>query len=143
MKVRTLLEYKGSSVATIRPTARISEAVSQLVVHRIGALVVSDFNGAIVGIVSERDIVWALRYGPECMRAPVSSIMTADLHTATLDSTCEELMCLMTSERVRHVPVLHNGALVGIVSIGDVVNARVGELEYERSALTDYVTRGG
>lgn len=123
-----LLAAKPPRIVTIGPSARIGEAVSLLVVHRIGALLVTDARGELVGIISERDIVWALRHGPESMRAPVASVMTADLHVATPDSTCADLMRTMTAERVRHLPVIDGTDLVGMVSIGDVVRASLGTL---------------
>lgn len=112
---------------TIAPSARIGEAVSLLVVHRIGALVVTDADGALAGIISERDIVWALRHGPESMRAPVASIMTTDVRVADLATTSTDLMRTMSQERVRHLPVLADGHLVGMVSIGDLVCALLGD----------------
>jgi len=123
-----ILAAKPQRIVTIGPSARLGEAVSLLVVHRIGALLVTDAQGELVGIISERDIVWALRHGPESMRAPVASVMTADLHVATPDSTCAALMRTMTEERIRHLPIVDGSQLVGVVSIGDVVHASLGTL---------------
>jgi CBS domain-containing protein len=101
--------------------------VSLLVVHRIGALIVTEADGSLAGIISERDIVWSLRHGPESMRAPVASIMTTDVRVADLATTCDRLMRSMSDERVRHLPIVADGHVVGMVSIGDVVCALLGD----------------
>jgi CBS domain-containing protein len=109
--------------------------------HRIGAVVVSADGTTVDGIVSERDIVRALaERGPGVISEPVTAIYTADVFTVDLDAQLEDLMRIMTERRVRHLPVVVDGALVGIVSIGDVVKKRIDELEDERSALTKYIS---
>jgi CBS domain-containing protein len=140
MLIVTMLRTKGDFVATVRPTATIRELLDTLAEHRIGAVVVSA-DGGIDGIVSERDIVRHLSAaGGGLLDRPVSSIMTADVVTCRRDATVEDLMRMMTDRRIRHVPVVDDdGALVGIVSIGDVVKSRISELEGERDDLVGYI----
>jgi CBS domain-containing protein len=137
MHVTTLLEAKGHDVATIDAAAPVSEALEALRMLGIGALVVTGRSEPFVGIVSERDVVRHLSLrGAAVLSEPVSEIMSASV------TTCEPttLMGLMTEHRIRHVPVLEDGRLVGIVSIGDVVKARLDELERERRDLLEYVS---
>ena len=109
--------------------------------HGIGAVVVSGDGAAVDGIASERDIVRALaRRGAAVLSEPVTAIYTAEVHTVTPQTPIEEVMRMMTERRVRHAPVVAGGRLHGIVSIGDVVKIRIGELETERTALSDYIT---
>jgi CBS domain-containing protein len=140
MLIVTMLRSKGDFVATVRPTATIRELLDTLAEHRIGAVVVSA-DGGIDGIVSERDIVRHLSAaGGALLDRPVSSIMTAEVVTCRRETTVEDLMRLMTDRRIRHVPVVDDkGALVGIVSIGDVVKSRISELESERDDLVGYI----
>jgi CBS domain-containing protein len=140
MLIVTMLHSKGDFVATVRPTATVRELLDTLAEYRIGAVVVSA-DGGIDGIVSERDIVRHLSAaGGGLLDRPVSSIMTADVVTCRRDTTVEDLMRLMTDRRIRHVPVVDDdGALVGIVSIGDVVKNRISELESERDDLVGYI----
>jgi CBS domain-containing protein len=140
MLIVTMLRSKGDFVATVSPTATVRELLGTLAEYRIGAAVVSA-DGGIDGIVSERDIVRHLSAaGGGLLDRPVSSIMTADVVTCRRDTTVEDLMRLMTDRRIRHVPVLDDeGALVGIVSIGDVVKNRISELESERDDLVGYI----
>ncbi len=143
MQVSTLIAAKGGTVITIQPDATISDLVSMLAEHGVGALVVSTDGRTIRGIVSERDVVRALQHGPQTLERPVASIMTDRVHCAPPEGHVDELMHLMTERRVRHVPVTDpDGVLLGIVSIGDVVKSRLSELEEERAALTEYITRG-
>lgn len=144
MQLRRVLESKGSEVVTVRPDEDVSALVGLLMKHRVGALVVSPDGRQVVGIVSERDVVSALaERGTAVLTEPVSAIATVAVHTATPDSTVEELMTLMTRARVRHIPVLDAvGELAGIVSIGDVVKNHIDALAGERDALQDYVTSG-
>jgi CBS domain-containing protein len=153
MTVKHVLQAKGSSVETISPDATLTELVDALATHRIGALVVSADGRSIDGIVSERDIVRALRTdgGLPSFRdsrlvhldkVHVRDIMTRDVRTCEPAASIDEVMAVMTAGRMRHVPVVSEGALVGIVSIGDIVAARISHLEWERSALVDYVTTG-
>jgi CBS domain-containing protein len=140
MLIVTMLRSKGDFVATVRPTATIRELLDTLAEHRIGAVVVSA-DGGIDGIVSERDVVRHLSAaGGGLLDRPVSSIMTAEVVTCRRDATVEDLMRMMTDRRIRHVPVVDDdGALVGIVSIGDVVKSRISELEGERDDLVGYI----
>lgn len=145
MQIRRVLDIKGSEVVTVRPDQDVAALVGLLTHYKVGALVVSPDGRQVVGIVSERDVVRALAAtGTSVLTEPVSSIATAAVHTATADSTVEELMTLMTEARVRHIPVLdQQRCLVGIVSIGDVVKNHIDALAGERDALHSYVTSGG
>jgi CBS domain-containing protein len=140
MKISALLESKGASVATISPGASVTEAVRALAEHNVGALVVSRDGRAVDGIVSERDVVRALEgSGSAVLAQPVSAIMSADVLTCAPGDTVDSLMVTMTENRIRHIPVVSEGHLAGIVSIGDVVKSRIGELETDRKALVDYI----
>lgn len=141
MRISALLTQKGSAVVTIAPDATVADAVAELERHGIGALVVSGDDTHIDGIVSERDVVRALGHARgDLLDQPVQSIMTAVVVTASPDDAVESLMAVMTDHRVRHVPIVADGALRGIVSIGDVVKSRIGELEKDRKELVEYIT---
>lgn len=141
MRISSLLQQKGSVVVTVGPGATVAEVVAQLEKHRIGALVISSDGAHIEGIVSERDVVRALgRHGGDLLDHPVSSIMTTDVVCASPDDEVESLSATMTDHRIRHVPVLKDGLLAGLVSIGDVVKSRIGELEKDRQELVEYIT---
>ncbi len=143
MRITSLLRDKGTFVATVRPDATVREVVALLAEHGVGALVVSADGVRVEGIVSERDVVRRLHQrGAALLDDPVAAIMTGEVRTCAPGDDVESLMATMTEHRVRHVPVLVDGALAGIVSIGDVVKARLGELERERQALVDYVQTG-
>lgn len=143
MRISQLLRRKGADVATIDADASLRTALALLAEHRIGALVVSADGRRVDGILSERDIVRALHErGAGLLDDPVSSVMTAQVHTCVPGAGVEELARTMTEHRVRHVPVLDDGVLIGIVSIGDVVKARLDELEEERAALVGYIQTG-
>ncbi len=143
MQLSTIIAAKGGTVVTIQPDARVADLVAMLAEHNVGALVVSADGRTITGIVSERDVVRALTHGGDALDRPVASIMTSHVFCAPPDSHVDELMRLMTEKRVRHIPVTDPlGALLGIVSIGDVVKSRLGELEGERAALLEYITKG-
>ncbi len=140
MQVARVLRTKGTDVATVAAETSVREALAVLAERRIGALVVSPDGARIDGILSERDVAHGLHeHGAEVLDRPVSAIMTATVHTCVPDADIRELAELMTAQRVRHVPVLDGGVLAGIVSIGDVVKARLDELETERKALVDYI----
>ena len=144
MKISNILAEKGSDVVTVAPDHSVKSLLTLLSQHKIGALVVSNDGKAIIGIVSERDIVLALAGSESIMDEPVSKIMTSEVFVAPSDAKIDELMNVMTSQRIRHIPVTSdNGELIGIVSIGDLVKARLSELETERAALMDYITHGG
>ena len=141
MLISDVLRVKGSQVVTVTPDTKVRQLVSVLAEHRIGAVVVSHDGAAVDGIASERDVVQALaRRGAAVMSEPVTAIYTAEVHTVTPQTPLEEVMRMMTDRRVRHAPVVVDGRLQGIVSIGDVVKIRIGELETERTALADYIT---
>jgi CBS domain-containing protein len=142
MRVHDVLRRKGGEVVTVSPEATVRELLGMLAEHRIGALVVSVDGSAVDGIVSERDVVRRLHdRGPEVLDATVSEIMTSEVSTCGPDELLENLMGLMTVNRFRHVPVVADGALVGIVSIGDVVKHRMDELQSERDQLVGYISR--
>ena len=140
MKVSEVLRGKGDEVVTIPPETTVRELVQTLRQHNIGAIVVSTSESPVAGIVSERDVVRAIANGVEVLDSPVSAIMTSKVRTATLDNTVHDLMRLMTEHRFRHVPVVVDDRLHGIVSIGNVVKSRIGELEFERDQLESYVS---
>ena len=141
MLVSAILEAKGSEVATVPRTATVGDAVAELARHRVGALVVSPGDGTIEGIVSERDVVRCLSdLRGDALAQPVSSVMSASVHLCSPDDTVDSIMSLMTIERIRHVPVVRDGRLAGIISIGDVVKSRIGELEKDRNELLEYIT---
>ena len=143
MRVATILEQKGSNVATIDGQATLAEAAGELRLRGVGALVVSVDGASIDGIVSERDIVRRLaERGAQALDETVSEIMTTEVRTCAPTDTCDDLMRVMTEYRMRHLPVLAEGSLAGIISIGDVVKHRVGELEAESEALHDYIATG-
>jgi CBS domain-containing protein len=140
--IGSILQGKGTSVATVRPQATVTELLATLAELNIGAVVVSDDGVTIAGIVSERDIVRRLHErGADILGHPVSSIMTSDVRTCAPDANVEELRRTMTNHRIRHVPVVRNGRLAGIVSIGDVVKSAIEELETEKDALVGYINR--
>jgi CBS domain-containing protein len=142
MRIADVLRNKGASVATITPETSVSGLLTELTVHNIGAMVVVSPDG-LVGIVSERDVVRALqKQGADLLTRPVSEIMTTLVATCTPTDSVDSLSALMTTNRVRHVPVMENGRLAGIVSIGDVVKTRMEELEAQQQQLEAYITQG-
>jgi CBS domain-containing protein len=141
MRIKDVLRNKGDKVITIGPDGSVRLLLDLLAEHHIGAVVVSGAPGAVDGIVSERDVVRGLRReGERILDGPVSHIMTSVVHTATPNDAVDDLMLQMTDKRVRHLPVLSDGRLVGIVSIGDLVNSCIAELRIERDQLTAYIT---
>ncbi len=142
MRIADVLRTKGSAVATIDPDAPVSELLRALAEHNIGAIVVVGSSG-VAGIVSERDVVRRLHeVGAELLSSSVSAIMTADVFTCSPSDTVDSLTVVMTERRFRHVPVLSDGKLVGIVSIGDVVKSRIGQLEQSQDQLQAYIIQG-
>jgi CBS domain-containing protein len=140
MRVREILAAKSSGeVFTIRPDATVDELLATLADLNIGALVVSTDGSHMEGIVSERDIVRKLRNFDQPANTSVGEIMTTDVRVCAPDETLDELMGVMTEHRVRHVPVLDGDVLVGLLSIGDAVNSRMDQLEFERDQLTHYL----
>ena len=144
MNVQSILQNKGSDVATVNQQASLADAAAQLRDRGIGALVVSNDGQHIDGIVSERDVVRALAaHGSSALGRTVASAMSTDVVTCAAGDSVEALMVSMTDRRIRHLPVVDDdGVLTGIVSIGDVVKARLGQLETENQALFDYITHG-
>ena len=141
MRITDLLRVKGTRVVTVTPDTTVRQLLAVLAEHGIGAVVVSADGTSVDGIASERDIVRAFaKRGAAAMSEPVTAIYTAEVHTITPETQIEEVMRMMTERRVRHAPVVLDGSLRGIVSIGDVVKNRIDELETERAALTDYIT---
>ena len=140
MKIKDVLRGKGNQVVTISPEATVTELLALLAEHNIGAVVVSADGSSVDGIVSERDIVRLWNGTPDAGEVRVSAIMTAEVRTATPDDLIDNLMRLMTEHRIRHVPVVVDGSLAGLVSIGDVVKSRIGELEFEREQLSNYIS---
>jgi CBS domain-containing protein len=142
MRIADVLRGKGGAVVTIKPDATVAELITGLADHNIGAMVVAGPDG-VKGIVSERDVVRQLHtHGASVLSLPVEKIMTTVVSTCTKEDTVDSLTLLMTENRVRHVPVLEDGKLIGIVSIGDVVKTRMQELETEHEQLQSYITQG-
>ena len=140
MTVAAMLAEKGRDVATTLAEKSIRDAVRELAVHRIGALVVVEDGDRVVGIISERDIVRAIaRSGAEVLSGSVASIMTRDVVTCTSGETIDSVMARMTRGRFRHLPVVEGGRLAGIVSIGDVVKARIEQVEREAAEMRTYI----
>jgi CBS domain-containing protein len=143
MNIAQILKSKGRAVATARPEATLGEIISKLAQKRIGAIVIVGDNGEVAGILSERDVIRRLgERGAEALQEPASQIMTAAVITCQESSTIDELMELMTQGRFRHVPVIEDGALVGIVSIGDIVKNHIAEVEMEVTAMRGYFATG-
>jgi CBS domain-containing protein len=141
MRINDVLRAKGAQVVTVTPDTTVRQLLTVLAEHRIGAVVVSHDGTSVDGIVSERDIVRALaQRGVAVLSEQVTAIYTANVHTVTPETPLEEVARMMTERRIRHAPVTVDGSLRGIVSIGDVVKTRIGELETEHAALTDYIT---
>jgi CBS domain-containing protein len=142
MKISDIVRHKGSEVVTITPDDSVRDLLARLAEHNIGALVVVR-GETVVGIVSERDVVRRLHHeGEQVLSATVGTLMTPTVITAGLDDSLDSLASAMTDNRVRHVPILSGGKLVGIVSIGDVVAGRIRQLEAERHQLETYITHG-
>ncbi len=140
MKIVEVLNAKPESgVVTISPEAGVRELIAKLAEHNVGALIVSSDGETVEGIVSERDVVRHLHHDGTVVNNTVGAIMTEVVETTTPDSTLDDLMEVMTRRRIRHVPVVKDGVLVGIVSIGDVVKHKMSQLEFERDQLDSYV----
>jgi CBS domain-containing protein len=144
MTVALILKSKGTHVETVRPDTTLQEIVERLAKRRIGAVLVTDAVGAVLGIVSERDIVFALGNGGGiALQRKAGDVMTTDLVTCTREDRAEDLMEMMTKGRFRHVPVVEGGKLLGIVSIGDVVKQRIDDTDSERNAMREYIASAG
>ena len=143
MRIGDLLRNKPShDVITISPEASVRELIALLAEHNVGALIVSADGTSVDGIVSERDVVRRLVEHDEVLRGPVAAIMTESVETVEEQGLVDDLMKTMTERRIRHVPVVTNGRLTGIISIGDIVKQRIDQLEFERDQLDHYVHGG-
>lgn len=143
MYVESVLKSKGAQVVTAKPDASVEDVARLLDEAKIGAVVISADDVRVSGILSERDIVAAIAAkGPAALELPTSALMTRDVVTCKPEDHIAELMVTMTEKRIRHLPVLIDGSLAGIISIGDVVRCRVQEIEAEAEALRTYVTQG-
>lgn len=140
MTIAAVLAGKGSEVATVASTAPLRAAVGELARRNIGALIVTDENGEVVGIISERDLVTCLeRHGGELLDRPVSEAMTAPAITVEPGTPVLSALALMTQKRIRHLPVVSNQRLSGLVSIGDLVKYRIDRIEQEAEAMRAYI----
>jgi CBS domain-containing protein len=143
VRVRGILDGKGTTVATVATSATLLDVARALTDQSIGALIVSDDGETIAGIVSERDVARAVALtGGDALELPVTAAMTRDVRTCREEDSVDSLMETMTNERIRHLPVTVEGRLVGIVSIGDVVKHRLAELQNESQVLHDYLYSG-
>ena len=143
MKVEDILKAKGNAVYTVAETSTMRDAVAILGSKNIGAVVVVDTKGAVKGILSERDVVrFAAKESEPYLDKTVSTCMTMNVFTCSQQHTIDELMNLMTQKRIRHLPVVEAGELVGIISIGDVVKRKISQTEEEAAALRDYIAAG-
>jgi len=140
MKVKDILQTKGSDVSTVTKDRPIMEVVAELTERKVGALVVLDDAGKVAGILSERDVVRALgHHGVDIAKYKTADFMTSDVQTCTRETSIDQVMATMTHGRFRHLPIVEKGQLTGIISIGDVVKARIQELEHEREVLKSYI----
>src|SRR5215470_20155408 len=144
MNVKSILAAKkrnlGGDIVSIEPTANLAAAAKTLSAHRIGAVLIRGPGGRLAGILSERDIVRALsEHGADALALPVGQVMTRDVATCGEDDTVASIMERMTTGKFRHMPVIVNGRLAGLISIGDVVKQRVEEIEGESEAMRDYI----
>ena len=140
MRISDVLSAKSSQeVVTIKPDAGVRDLLALLAEHNVGALIVSSDGETVDGIVSERDVVRHLHSDGTVINNTVDAIMTTEVETCEKDTPVDVLMKVMTDRRIRHVPVCHDGRLVGIISIGDVVKHRIDQLEFERDQLDSYV----
>lgn len=142
MRIADVLRNKGAAVVTIHPDATVMELLAGLAEHNIGAMVVIGSDG-LEGLASERDVVRQLHvHGASLLARPVSTIMTRLVTTCAKADSADEVSMLMTEQRARHIPVLEDGRLAGIVSIGDIVKSRMEELQAEREQLRTYIAQG-
>ncbi|GAW50650.1 MULTISPECIES: CBS domain-containing protein [unclassified Nocardioides] len=140
MRIGDVLNAKPSrEVVTIGPDAGVRELVAKLAEHNVGALIVSSDGSTLEGIVSERDVVRHLHSDGTVVNNTVAAIMTGVVETCDEDTNVDELMKIMTERRIRHVPVVHDDQVIGVISIGDVVKHRIDQLEFERDQLDSYV----
>ena len=143
MTVKAILSVKGTEVLTIEPNTNLAAAAKLLAERKIGALVVTGADRRVVGIVSERDIVQELAaHGAASLDLPLTDVMTRKVSTCTMSDTISSLMERMTEGKFRHMPVLEQGRLVGVISIGDVVKCQIAEATHEAESLRTYITAG-
>jgi CBS domain-containing protein len=143
MTIGSILRAKGPGVVAVGPKETLRDVARRLVSHRIGAVLVRDESGAVLGILSERDLVRAVaERGEAALIEPAEAVMTRDVVTVGLSTAVTEAMEIMTNKRFRHLPVMDSGKLVGLVSIGDLVKARIAEAEQEAEALRSFVVAG-
>ena len=143
MFVSDILSQKGGSVFTVTPGTSVAQVAQQLSVRRIGSVLVLDEDGGVAGIVSERDLVRALAsHGAAALELEARQVMTRDVVTCDPDESIDQVMATMTSGRFRHLPVVRHGELLGLVSIGDIVKARIEETTHETEALKAYIVAG-
>ena len=140
MTVESILKAKGTDVVTIRPTATIADAVQALAEGKFGVLVVSETGETVEGILSERDIVHAFaRHGASTLDLHVDQVMTRDVITCTRKDRINDMMAVMSQQRIRHLPVVENGKLTGVISMTDAMRARIVDVEHEATALRDFI----
>ncbi len=138
MKVAEILKSKGTKVVTMRPGSTIDTVVHRMRLERIGAVIISPDGKSILGVLSERDILHALaEHGADLLRVKAEDLMTREVVTCSREDALQSVMVKMTQRRIRHLPVVEQGQLVGIVSIGDAVKSRLEEVELEASVLRD------
>lgn len=143
MHVAAILKDKGRAVETVGVDATVMDVAARLSAMRIGAVVVTEKDGGVAGIISERDIIRVVgKHGAGALDWPVGEVMTSTVMTCREADTIDQLMSVMTERRFRHLPVMEKGKLAGIVSIGDVVKHRVAEVELEANLMRDYITAG-
>jgi len=141
MFVRSVLRHKGSDVVSVQETDTIATVADVLVRWRIGAVLVRDAEGQVAGILSERDVVGAMaKHRDRTLALPARDLMVRHLITCGPDDSIEDIMVLMTERRIRHLPVMDDGRLIGLISIGDVVKSRIAEFQSETEALKSYIT---
>lgn len=144
MRVADLLKNKGDKIISIPAGCTVADAVKVLCDHKIGAAVVLDEDGSLVGILSERDVTRGLGLeGAALLDQPATKLMTSDVMTCKPEDSTDAIMRTMTDGRFRHMPVMKDGALCGIISIGDVVKGRIDDLENEASAMREYIAGSG
>jgi CBS domain-containing protein len=144
LKVSDVLEHKGRGVITVAPNETVAALVAKLTQNRIGAVPVIDRDGRLAGIISERDVVHGIaQHGAAVLALPVAELMTREVRTCVPEDALVELMEVMTVQRIRHLPVIRNGVLDGIVSIGDVVKQRLSEAQFELETLRGYISSAG
>jgi CBS domain-containing protein len=140
MHVASILNDKGDAVVTMAPLSTVGQAIALMAAKRIGAVVVAGVEGRVVGMFSERDVVRVMaQKGAEALRDELSRHMTSPVFTCTAQTSIDDIMHLMTTRKFRHVPVVENDVLKGLVSIGDVVKFRLAEIESEHKAMRDYI----